>query len=331
MGNQSGSNKNSTENKQLTLEEEAARENAWHDHEDDKKIFRLVLEESHNKNQLMFFGNPKSSQRAFREFKVEVKNDLQEEDVANESQKKIQIILTERIEPTRLPYFNEVKQYIRDYNGDPIITASVTRLNQCMVLARGEAISPEELFEIGGFHPAASATGLYATTEKLLNFLDHRLGVEYPYGTGFTSFTSSITVAKHFAGPQQHVYLAKTTGPVTPIRDAEHGKDHFGEDEYSVPGGVDAVDVIAYRKLDKDNSFYRGHDFHGSSIFIKEEFIQQYPYAVGDIIAFYLQPNERYCTPSTTYVSEPGEELDDDHMAQSHFGQQSDTAKKLKS
>ena len=72
------------------------------------------------------------------------------------------------------------------------------------------------------------------------------------------------------------------------------------ESEFSAPGGVDAEDIVAYRALHPQVPDIEDIEddipelsFSGSSIYISEQFIKDYPDRVSDLVDSLLQKNER--------------------------------------
>src|SRR3990167_6933342 len=209
------------------------------------------------------------------------------------SEKEINIILTEDIEPQKLPY-------AEIYTPSKLNQIGAVRHNNCIIVARGDKRSPKEVIGMGGFHPQfTNPESKSKEGEEILDIASHRVTAQ---GSGVVSYTSDMNVAKDFGlniNQDGYVYLAKVTGAIT-----DAARQLIAEKEYSVPGGTDAEDIVAFRKVDSAipdiedidsndsiDEIY-GPDFGGTSIFISNDFIEKYPHVVDKIIDIYLQDNE---------------------------------------
>ncbi len=189
----------------------------------------------------------------------------------------IDIILKKDIDPKTLPYADVYTQAVLEGVGLERKAVGVKRFNDCRLLLRGDDRSPDEIFEAGGFHP--QYTNPLSSPKKGKDILDVNQHRFFPEGSGLVSCTSSLGTAGHFADTSGYVYLVKATGAIGPCALNR-------ELEYSVPGGVDAEDIVAYRKKGSKYSFC------GSSIFINKSFMNRYPDQVNDVIQAFLQKNE---------------------------------------
>ena len=224
----------------------------------------------------------------FIELKVEEKSDKK----VDNSTKTLDIVLVQSIPPSKLPYADI-------YTQDKLAEIKAERFNQCMILARGDSRSITAISYAGGFHPQYTnpETKLAKQGKDILDVIQHRRLVE---GSGLVSFTSDIEVAKNFSVGEEKgfVYFVKVTGAIGPSPMINHQ-----ESEFSVPGGVDAKNIVAFRALNsqiQDIEDIMDNDtdvsevsFSGSSIYISRQFIKDYPDRVGDLIDSILQKNER--------------------------------------
>lgn len=221
----------------------------------------------------------------FIELKVEESSDKK----TDKTSKTLDIVLTQSIPPSKLPYADI-------YTEEKLQEIKAQRFNNCMILARGDKRSISAIQYSGGFHP--QFTNPEIKTPKIgadiLDVIQHRKLVE---GSGLVSFTSNIQVAKKFAENESkgYIYFAKVTGAIGPSSLVSPQ-----ESEFSAPGGVDAEDIVAYRALHSEVQDIEDIEddipelsFSGSSIYISEQFIKDYPDRVSDLIDSLLQKNER--------------------------------------
>jgi hypothetical protein len=166
--------------------------------------------------------------------------------------------------------------------------SGLQRLDSCNIFLRSDHIKPEEIIlERKGFHPhpTINPKGFGdLPPEYILNVESHRVNSER---TGFVSCTDSMQFIKNynrFTASGNYVYMLKAKGAVNP------GNSWCSrEREYSVPGGVDATDIIAFRQL-STTSGYDG--FNGSILYIREDFFKNYPKILFKMVEVYEEPGE---------------------------------------
>ncbi|MDX1837305.1 hypothetical protein [Legionella taurinensis] len=194
----------------------------------------------------------------------------------NAAETDIDIALGKVIDPEKLPYHDY-------YNQTYLNKIGARRINQCIVVARGDITPPEKFFETGSILPKGVLTGQFKDQETILDVPSHRVTSD---GSGVLSCTKSVEVAKNFSQSNKvlgggYVYLLKGTGAISPTQFA------VGEKEYSIPGGVDAIDIIGFRQVPLGKV-----DFSGSTIYISKDFIAQYPEKAELTLKVYLEKNE---------------------------------------
>jgi hypothetical protein len=228
----------------------------------------------------MFSQNKESKNdlsNLFLEIKVTKSNSPVSADLKDS--KEISIILTKHIDAEKLPYA-DTEQLGEAY----LKSIGARRFNNCMIVARGDTRSPKEIFEVGGFHPKFTAPGSVAKSEikDVLDVVSHRGATE---GSGLVSYTVDPSIARSFGSDEGgYFYLAKATGAVGPSEQDFYKK----EKEYSVPGGVDAEDIVAVRKVKQGEA-----GSFEESIFISKAFIEKYPERVPEVIHACLALNEQ--------------------------------------
>jgi hypothetical protein len=234
-------------------------------------------------------NNARRPSDLFTEFKVNL--DSNDPYRYGENNKQIKIITlktkdNESILPSNLPYAGF---FTSSYLNSAKIQAQ--RVSECIVIARGDSRLPEEIFSSGGFHPQFTnplAQDKARTGDDILDVAKHR---EDSPGSGLVSCSSNMHDALTFSAGKDDrgaVYFVKVRGAIDP------GKVLDSESEYSVPGGMDAEDIVAYRltSLGLDETGRTVSGFHGSSIFISHHFLKNYPGEVNTLIDNFLQHNE---------------------------------------
>lgn len=130
---------------------------------------------------------------------------------------------------------------------------------------------------------------LKALTGAVFNPLDPNLhrATTQANASGFVSFTDSLAVASTFstkfsrlAEPVSvgYVYVVRGWGTLIANKSAQHGFEH----EYSLPGGLDWRDVLAFREV-KYDSKARCFHFSGST-FINKEFSAKFKSQAKEIM-----------------------------------------------
>lgn len=187
------------------------------------------------------------------------------------------------IDSKSLPY-NDVPTLQKKY----LEESGLQRLDSCNIFLRSDHIKPEEII-LGrkGFHPhpTINPEGFGdLPPEYILNVESHRVN---SMRTGFVSCTDSMQLIKNynrFTASGNYVYMLKAKGAVNP------GNSWCSrEREYSVPGGVDAADIIAFRQLSTTIS---RDGFGGSILYIREDFFKNYPKILFKMMAVYEEPGE---------------------------------------
>lgn len=121
---------------------------------------------------------------------------------------------------------------------------------------------------------------LKALTSAVFNPLDPNLhrATTQANASGFVSFTDSLAVASSFATKFSrqaepisvgYVYVVRGRGTLIANKSTQHGFEH----EYSLPGGLDWRDVLAFREVKYDSKAQCFH-FSGST-FVNKEFSQK--------------------------------------------------------
>jgi hypothetical protein len=236
--------------------------------------------------------NSKSPEDLFTEFKVKPK----EHNLINwvtdrldwlsfrlQMNHQTSITLKKNIDPASLPYADV-------YTQEKLQKIKAPRLNSCSLFWRGEDRPIGEILNVGGFQPNITTEDNPTYSEKTLDVQAHRENTE---GSGLVSFTSYKPMAQEFGRVyaqkshqnEYYLYLAKTTGAIGPDKAAEDYVQMELEQEYSVPGGIDAEDIVSYRRCNVETGSC-------SSIFLANRFIHQYPHLVKTVLKENLAKNE---------------------------------------
>jgi hypothetical protein len=208
------------------------------------------------------------------------------EQSCNGLQTDLPIILKKDLDPATLPYADVLRFPVSNSEEDAYHPPQqIHRLSMCIVLARGDSRSPQELLAVGGMHPPITNPNYShdgADYSKVLNIYWHRAldGRQ----SGFLSLTSDLRVAKDYAGGNQkgqytYVYLIKASGALS--RDISR---FDGSIEFNIPGGVDFEDIIAYRRI-KNGEFQ-------DEIHIRKTFLQQYPAILSKVKSAFSLPQD---------------------------------------
>lgn len=185
------------------------------------------------------------------------------------------------LNPTDLPYSNAPflqANYLKEKKQE--------RLSSVNIFLRADHVPPETIIlKRKGFHPHPTITGNYGKLwdkpDKILDIERHRITSAY---TGSVSCTDNIQVLKNFNADQDniYVYMLKASGAVTT------GDSRMKEEcEYTVPGGVDADDIIAFRKLSSDFGFSAS-----DSLYVSENFLKDNSDLLEKILSVYLEKGE---------------------------------------
>lgn len=217
----------------------------------------------------------------------------------NMGTKMVDIVLRDR-DPKELPYSNAE---ILDYEKNVALKELQIQRESCdrMVL-RGDNRNFEEIHKAGGFNPRFT---IDASTVEI-NPLDikwHRNNDAA--GSGFVSTTTDIKTA-HIAGyifshprygflcggnassydSEYTIYALNAIGAMTPSPNY-----YENQKEYSIPGGVDAVDIIAYRQC-VANENKEKVEIKCSELFFNNRYKNKFPQAVKPIAESLLLDNE---------------------------------------
>lgn len=193
-----------------------------------------------------------------------------------------------------LPYNSEEllspkkNQQLREYG--------ITRDSHTRVVLRGDSRSIQEIKEVGGFHPNCTSRDYISDwskkPQKPLDVAKHRSS-SGTMRSGFVSTTVNQATAHLFGKPSLYnrksnstytIYSLLATGAMTPAENL-----WFREKEYSVPGGIDYEDIIAYRECRfLDDS----HFIKCSDIFFNKKFAKKYPHLVDEVLHTQLLKDE---------------------------------------
>lgn len=128
--------------------------------------------------------------------------------------------------------------------------------------------------------------------DAILNVKNHRL--DSTGGSGYVAASASMQVVR-CRNETTTVYLLKGYGLVPPSESKGLGEQIESELEYSMPGGFDEQDIIAYRNVQgKKITEQNYRKFGGSPIYIRESFIQSYLPFVQIVLDAFLDDDE-YC------------------------------------
>lgn len=232
----------------------------------------------------------------FSEFKAELS--INKDNAFNkEHTYLIDIILNESTDPKKLPYTEIFSpQKLQEWGAE--------RINQCLILARGDFRSPDEILKAGGFHPNFTNPNTIISRhgDNILDLWYHRASAT---GSGFVSCSASMNAAfiaadgarrehGYSANTAAYVYLVKATGAIRSIAGINAVLDN--EYEYTIAGSIDAKDIIAFRQIPRNFKNYER-----SSIFISNEFLNMHPEKIQIILDAYLQDYESFSKAFKTY------------------------------
>jgi hypothetical protein len=231
-------------------------------------------------------------------------------------------MVTQPISPDVLPYKDE--SLLDPHKNVDLPEYGIDRdTNERMVL-RADRRNIEEIDRVGGFHPQYT-NPLSSDPMKLnphhrpLNVVQHR---RHSFGSGFVSTTSSQLIAHYFGSglvkynekyqcftnyaytyllyclhlfgarfPDTEcgtytVYTLLVRGAMTP---ATSGQLYDWQKEYSVPGGIDKEDILAFRTCTNvEDSFH----FKCSDIFVNKKVLNKNPKLLSEILKTQLIDNE---------------------------------------
>ena len=197
------------------------------------------------------------------------------------------------IESDKLPYeqFYKDKDQINKFGGQ---FAKGERISAAQLLLRADHVPPGEILKNGGFQPHAIKSGRYPhKTDHILNPIEHAMGSEQ---SGLVSCTYNLHMSKAYNAnrPDTYIYLVKAVGGFSGT--------NFREDEYeiTVPAGIDAEDIIAFRKIhgQGDPSIFDPE----KPLYIRESFLRRYPALIDYILKRYMESNES-CPEATKILS----------------------------
>jgi hypothetical protein len=167
------------------------------------------------------------------------------------------------------------------------------------VTLRGDNRSIEQIQEAGGFHPRWTISGEENKKHDPFDIMEHR---ECSMGSGFVSTTIDPKEAhdygRRFASHgdsnpvnkntvhKYTIYALNAIGAMTPTPPPSDN-----ETEYSVPGGIDAEDIIAYRECTR--LFFSENTETCSDIFFNNKYKKRYPELVEPVINAMLIGNEK--------------------------------------
>lgn len=216
-------------------------------------------------------------------------------------------VILEPVSSDALPYKNVLKaEELKKFN--------LERLPQTMILLKKDEASPEQIIkEKGGFHPKKPfADSSSADISSMLHVLT--VPGASAKDNGFISCTSSLSTLKNSNKNRgDYLYMVAATGPVVhqssslsekktssfipahalqEILQEAKRQNTSATEYYNVPGSIDAKDIIAFRK---DATVAKEHDHSRSSspLYIKKDFIKQFPSYLSYILKSFLGKNER--------------------------------------
>ena len=202
--------------------------------------------------------------------------------VAPPNEERTDLVL-KTIESDKLPY----NEHYKDENIIKKFSSKFTqgnRLPTVQLLLRADHVPPAEILKKGGFQPHAFKDGKYPSiTYHLLDPTSHSISSER---SGMVSCTYSMSMTKEYNNytPNTYIYLVKAAGGFsgTNFRDVEC--------EVTVPGGIDAEDIVAFRKLHGrgDPSIFDPNE----PLYVRESFLRRYPALLDYIFHRYKESNE---------------------------------------
>lgn len=216
------------------------------------------------------------------------------------------IIILKEFDPRELPY---AKTYEERDSKKTKKSHKVNhkRVAASLILLRTDHISPKKILERGGFQPHClpknkkNLDGNYpeAETEEeqeeinedILSPTSHS---HHSKNSGSVSCTYSMSSIKNLSfGYANYVYMVKAVGGFrgTNIRKREC--------EITVPGGIDAEDIIAFRRLNgRESNLFNPEE----PLYINENFIRRYPDLLDYILTRYLEEGE-YCPTAEKQIA----------------------------
>ena len=212
------------------------------------------------------FDNTKENSKFLSRF-TELKLDINGTRSATPFDKDIDIILSVDLPENTLPLANI-------YTSSKLFELDLIRINQCLVLARGESRMPEELIEHGYITKEAEIPKPNAAdNSKLVNYSLRKANL--------LKLTKEINSVISTAEKNEYgcIYLAKIAGPLV-MRNAVNNEAA----EYFAPDEITLNDIIAFRR------FTNRHP--DGSIFVDHEFMRNNPQHVDNLIDSLLRNNE---------------------------------------
>jgi hypothetical protein len=158
------------------------------------------------------------------------------------------------------------------------------------------------------FSAILKQTGKEFHTQRSIPWITRSLGPQYILdpkthshfsdNSGLVSFTSGLEVVKNYQAPGNYMYMVRAVGGFN-----KAGFSH--EKEVTVPGGVDAMDVIAFRRFESNFSEVKNVFSSNYPLYIRKNFINDYlnnPDLLKEIIKYYLEPYEDYNQEELSHI-----------------------------
>lgn len=197
----------------------------------------------------------------------------------------IDVITNNAIQPQELPYHDaaildaKINTKLSEYG--------IQRDLHTRMVLRGDKRGGKTIFEAGGFFPRCAKSNQSPLPASCsLDVVRHRDGALDT--SGFVSTTVSQEVAHRFGwghwGSAYAVYTMLVTGAVTPSSNIGLFSD---EKEYSVPGGIENKDILAYRECNA-NMRSTCSDIQLNSLFAKN-----HPEMVSEVVRTQLLCDEK--------------------------------------
>ncbi|MFT3741466.1 MAG: hypothetical protein QM752_02150 [Gammaproteobacteria bacterium] len=203
-----------------------------------------------------------------------------------------------------LPLDGPIDKKLVPYSDEPLLSPrrlwnfnreQLRRESGARLVYRGESrYTPSQILEAGGIHPKSVSVEVANEEWKhrgewMLDVNTHRKDSD---GSGMVSTTTSEAIGHSFAdgASHPHLYILRAKNAIdSALHDVEH--------EFTVAGGFDKSDIIAFRGLSSkliktsDDSGYRYFD--DSPLYINTDFVEKYPKLIPTLIHALLDEHEK--------------------------------------
>lgn len=174
-----------------------------------------------------------------------------------------------KIAKEKLPYHGFYTQMKDDFLPN--------RQDEVTLLLRSDHVQPYTVLSNGGFQPHGVEND--SIDSFALDPQGHAISSE---NSGMVSCTYSMDMIKNYdANCENFVYMVKATGAFANTNPRKI------ECEYTVPGGIDAEDIVAFRQLRGSEGY--SNDFLGQPLYIRESFLRRYPELIHYILNRFLE------------------------------------------